>query len=158
MNTVSILKKLAPAAIIVALLAICFQQLKSVKPFEIQKLLPENHPVRIKYNQFNQQYDDENKVFVLFKSKQSLKPEEIGSLFSKINRHFKFYKGITSQSNISNVKYFLYDKKGFQLKPFLKKNEWTKDALQKLQSPFWTKTLISDDHKSVLATLTLSSK
>lgn len=135
-----------------------FIQLKNIKPFEVQKLLPEDHPQRILYEAFNEKYDDENKVFLLLKSKKVFTPKILNSVLSQIESNLKFTKGINSQGSLKNAKYIKYNGKKFSLIPFIKNHEWSEYAKSKLQTPFWKNTLISKDLRSTLITFSLSSK
>lgn len=158
MNNSKILYRVISISIFCLVLLICFTQLKKVKPFEVQKLLPENHPLRIDYDKFSKSYDDENKVFILFKNNTKFTPSTLTDLFTPLNKHFSLMKEISYFSNITNAKYIHFDKNGYQLQPFLKNKEIQTKAILKLETDFWSNSLISTDKKSALASITLSSK
>lgn len=152
------LYKLASALIFMAVLFVCFTQLKKIKPFEVQKLLPEDHPIRLEYDIFSKSYNDENKIFVLFKNTEQFTPEKLKKLFNPLNKTFSLMREVSSFSNISNAKYISFDENGFQLKPFIHKNNFSQESLLKLKTDFWSNSLISSDFKSALSVITLSSK
>ena len=137
----------------------CIEQVRSIKPFQVQNLLPQSHPIRLKYEDFNKKYDDENKVFLLLKSPQSISDNTSSLVLGDIEHHFKFFKGVNAHSSLSTAKFFTFDKNGFQLIPFINKNaQVDRLAQEKLDSQFWRQSLRSIDKRSLLVSLTISSK
>ncbi len=150
------LKRIFSILCVVGVFVLCAIQVQKIKPFQVQNLLPKDHPLRIEYNAYNEQYDDENKVFVLLKKERKYLSNEIYQLLSVLENEFKFYGGLSSFGNLKSAKYFTFDDQRFSLVSFLEKGDWTKRAKEKLTTDFWKNTLISDDGKSLLLTFTIT--
>lgn len=152
------LSKLLTLIFFTGVLSFCFLQIQKIKPFEVQKLLEENHPLRISYEDFNQKYNDENKVFILIENKTEFTANSANDFLDKINQQLHLSNQFQSYTTALNAKYISYDEKGFQLIPFIKDGTWNKGAEEKLAEDFWKNSIISVDKKSLLAVVTLSSK
>ncbi len=158
MSKSKLIYRLLSVLIFLGSLLVSASLLRNIKPFEIQKLLPEDNYVRQAYEKFNLSYNDENKIFILLKKESSFQGEELYDLLYQIGRELKFFYGISSSTTLENAKYFKVEGGGFQLIPFLERSGWSKYALNKLETQFWKKTLISEDHRAVLVTVSLSAK
>ena len=88
------LKRIFSVLCVMGVFILCAIQVQKIKPFQVQNLLPKDHPLRIEYNAYNEQYDDENKVFVLLKKERKYLSNEIYQLLSILENEFKFYGGL----------------------------------------------------------------
>lgn len=158
MNKSQTFYKFLAIVIPILLVGFCVMRLGNIKPYQVQKLLRENHPIRVSYEEFNKKYNDEDKIYILLSKDSFFSPDESKTILDKISQSFRRTRGINSLTHLANSKFIKYSNNTFKLHLFLNRDSYQQGAKEKLHSKFWENNLISKDEKNLLITVTLSSR
>ena len=113
--------KILSISIPIVLIGFCILRLGNIKPYQVQKLLREGHPIRVSYENFNKKYNDEDKVYVLIKNSKKFEFDYVENLLNRISQVLKRTPGANSYSHLGNAKFINYANNTFKLEPFIKK-------------------------------------
>jgi predicted RND superfamily exporter protein len=121
-----------------------------VTPFEVQRLLPEGHPVRLAYEGYLRKFDDGLSTYiVLDRQDRPFSSEEGFLLTQEIGQALEHSAGVQDVLGLYNAKFFAFSQ-GFELKPFYEGQSLTPAGAERLHSRFWRDQLASTDFKSLL--------
>ncbi|MFA6238166.1 MAG: MMPL family transporter [Bacteriovorax sp.] len=128
-----------------------YSLIQNISPFEIKSRLGPDHPVRIQYEKDLKSFNDESLAWIQIESLEGpFRTSEIVFISNQIINKLKSSRWFEDPIGPSNAKYFEIDSLGIVFKKFYEKNELTKEGFEKLQTPFWKNTFITDDRKSFL--------
>ncbi len=150
--------KILSISIPIILISFCILRLGNIKPYQVQKLLREGHPIRVSYEEFNKKYNDEDKVYILIKNNKKFEFSYVENLLNRISQVLKRTPGVNSYSHLGNAKFINYANNTFKLESFIKNGNLSKGSQNRLETDFWSNHLISEDGTTLLITVTLSSK
>jgi len=142
----------------ILVLFICVNLLKNIAPFEIQKLLPKDHHVRLAYEDYAKKYNDENQIFLLLSKDRPMKGEEIAKVADSLGRVIRYTKPPTDVLSIGNAKYVKFEDGGFYLEKFIQDSQISLEAREKLKTKVWNKTLVNADFSTLIFTFQLDSR
>lgn len=135
------------------------RMLSKVAPFEVQKLLAPEHPMRRAYEDYLTKFDDGRSAYILVQKEDGrFAVDEMVSLSKRIGDFLEGNESIQEVVAPHNAKYFSYEGGYFHLVPFVQENQISQESEEKLKSELWRKTLISEDGSSFLVSFSFDSK
>lgn len=153
--------KIVPILILIALLGCAVVLLSKVAPFEVQKLLPANHSMRIDYENYLKKFDDGKSAYILAnKINGSFKDKELYQISKDIGEYLKWDVSFKDIVGPYNAKYVSFDDRFLQLKPFFSADtkELVEESKKELQTELWKNFLIKEDMSSFITSFVFSSK
>src|SRR3989339_351959 len=134
--------------------------LSKINPFQIQNLLPKNHPVRLQYEDYSKKFNDENQIYILVKkSNGPFSSSELLATVKEFGKKIKFTANAVGDQSLYNAKYVIYNShyQRFEMNSFLDNIGITAEGQAQLESKFWSKTLIDEAHQSFVISLMIKS-
>lgn len=127
-------------------------------PFKITSLLREGHPVRVEYEKYEKNYDDERFVWLTLERDYPFTENEMDKYGRLVRTFYSGIRGVLSVEGIENAEYISFENDYFQLRPFLVNKRISQAGKESLQDSFWKKTLVSDNQKALLFGITLTDE
>tara|TARA_Y100000590_G_scaffold323369_1_gene366385 strand:- start:109192 stop:111432 length:2241 start_codon:yes stop_codon:yes gene_type:complete len=143
-------------AIGIAIVLFSFYLAGQTVPFKITSLLREGHPVRIEYEEYERNYDDEKFVWLILEKSDPFTENEMSKYGRMVRTFYSGMGGIESVEGIENAEYISFENNYFRLKPFMKDKRLSSEGRAALKDEFWKKSLINKDGTSLLFGITLT--
>ena len=122
-----------------------------IKAFKLSSLLPEDHPMRINFESYQEKFNDEMIIFALLEKKQGRMTLEEMKLHSDLfEARLKNLPVIESVNTIGNSEYSTYRNRAVKLKLFFKEGVLTKGGEAALQEDHWKEKFISENGQFLL--------
>lgn len=125
-------------------------------PFKITSLLREGHPVRVEYEAYEKNYDDERFVWLLLEQDSPYTEREIEKLGRLVRVFYDGFRGVQSVEGLENAEYISFKNDYFRLRPFMVNKELTPEGKTALKDEFWKKTLINETGNALLFGISLT--
>jgi predicted RND superfamily exporter protein len=127
------------------------QLLSKVKPFKIQELLDKDHPVRVAYETYKQDFNDEPRAFLLIKKKVGhFTDSEIHSVGQTLKDELSHNLHISKISSPVDASYISYADSQLGIEPFLDLSSFSTTAKQKLSEEFYKNTSFNKDRSALM--------
>lgn len=130
--------------------------LGKTKPFEVQRQLHEDHPLRIQYEADVKSFNDESTSWIATYRETPLNIYEISKISKTLQDFLVVQKGVEAVISPVSAKYFVHDGDAVSVRNFIINDQMTSEAESMLQSELWKNNLIRDDHKGFLIRFRLS--
>jgi predicted RND superfamily exporter protein len=134
---------------------------KNRLPFKLSEILVKNHPVRIAYENYDKLYGNEQSIFILAEYSGQEKPaiNEVIALLKRVHWSTGKSRAVDDTVSLLNAEYFTVKHNYISMRTFIKDSKLiTQQAQKQLNSTFWEKTLLSQDKKHLLISVTFKKK
>ncbi len=139
------------------LIIFSFLYLKNdLKSFRLIESLAADHPIRVDYEKFQSIYKDDNRLYVLLKSKDgsTFLQNRLTPVFKKLVRMLERVKNLSTISNLETARYIVPHNGHFQLRPFLSpEGHLLSQAKGHLESELFLNNLINKEADSAITVL-----
>jgi len=144
-------------AVGMAIVLFSFYLASQTVPFKITSLLREGHPVRVEYEEYEKNYDDEKFVWLILEKSDPFTESEMSKFGRMVRTFYSRMGGVESVEGIENAEFISFENDYFRLKPFMKDKRLSEEGKLALRDDFWKKNLINKDGTSLLFGITLTS-
>ncbi len=142
----------------IAIVLFSFYLAGQTVPFKITSLLREGHPVRLDYEEYERNYDDEKFVWLILEKEDPFTETEMSKFGRMVRTFYSKMGGVESVEGIENAEYISFSDDYFRLKPFMVEKKLSPGGLSALQDQFWKKSLINEKGTALLFGINLTSE